>query len=44
LFPSHDLGGTAAGTGGAAGDAIDGVSNITFLNDGSKDVRGNQVN
>jgi hypothetical protein len=36
--------GGSASSGGAAGDAIDGVSNITFLNDGSKDVRGSQVN
>lgn len=39
-----DTGGGSVGTGGAAGNAIDGVSNITFLNDGSKDVRGNQIN
>lgn len=37
-------GGGSGASGGAAGDAIDGVSNITFLNDGSKDVRGSQVN
>ena len=36
-------GGSAAG-GGAAGNAIDGVSNVTFVNDGSKDIRGSQVN
>lgn len=37
-------GGGSGAAGGAAGNAIDGVSNITFLNDGSKDVRGSQIN
>lgn len=40
---SRDGAGSTAGA-GVAGNAIDGVSNITFLNDGSKDVRGSQVN
>ena len=30
-------------SGGSAGDAIVGVSNVTFLNDGSKDIRGAQT-
>lgn len=43
LNGSSASGNVTNGAGGTAGNAIDGVSNVTFLNDGSADIRGPQT-